>query len=56
VPTAPCAAGCKGRAFAALTSLYYEPSPWIPSTYMPTLAGRLFYLAELADQLLSEWN
>jgi glucosamine-6-phosphate deaminase len=32
----------------------HEPTPWIPSTYMPTLAGRLFYLEELAGPLEAE--
>ncbi len=35
-------------------TLLHEPTPWIPSTYMPTLAGRLFYLKELAGPLLPE--
>ncbi len=35
-------------------SLLHEPTPWIPSTYMPTLAGRLFYVKELAAPLEAE--
>ncbi len=37
-------------------TLHHEPSTWIPSTYMPTLAGRLFYLRELAEPLVAECN
>jgi glucosamine-6-phosphate deaminase len=37
-------------------TLGHEPTPWIPSTYMPTLAGRLFYLEELAEPLVAECN
>ena len=37
-------------------TLHHEPTPWIPSTYMPTLAGRLFFLSELAQPLIAECN
>jgi len=32
----------------------HEPTPWIPSTYMPTQPGRLFFLQELAGPLQAE--
>ena len=37
-------------------TLRHEPSTWIPSTYMPTQAGRLFFLQELAGPLVAECN
>lgn len=37
-------------------TLRHEPSKWIPSTYMPTLPGRLFFLQELAGPLVAECN
>ncbi len=37
-------------------TLRHQPTPWIPSTYMPTQAGRLFYLQELAGPLVAECN
>jgi glucosamine-6-phosphate deaminase len=37
-------------------TLHHEPTPWIPSSFMPTLAGRLFYLKELAGPLVAECN
>jgi glucosamine-6-phosphate deaminase len=37
-------------------TLHHEPTPWIPSSFMPTLPGRLFYLEELAGPLLPECN
>lgn len=37
-------------------TLRHEPSTWIPSTYMPTQAGRLFFLEELAGPLVAECN
>lgn len=37
-------------------TLHHEPTPWIPSTFMPTLAGKLFYLNELAGPLEAECN
>lgn len=37
-------------------TLRHEPTPWIPSTWMPTQAGRLFFLEELAGPLVAECN
>ena len=37
-------------------TLRHEPTPWIPSTWMPTQPGRLFHLEELAGPLLAECN
>ncbi len=37
-------------------TLRHEPTPWIPSTYMPTQPGRLFYLNDLAGPLTAECN
>jgi glucosamine-6-phosphate deaminase len=37
-------------------TLRHEPSTWIPSTYMPTQPGRLFFLEELAGPLVAECN
>jgi glucosamine-6-phosphate deaminase len=37
-------------------TLHHEPTPWIPSSYMPTRPGRLFYLQELAGPLVAECN
>ena len=34
----------------------HEPTSWIPSTYMPTQPGRLFFLQELAGPLVAECN
>ena len=46
--------GWQGMSF--LTTLHYGESMWIPSTYMPTLAGKLFYLKELAGPLVADVN
>jgi glucosamine-6-phosphate deaminase len=37
-------------------TLRHGPSPWIPSTYMPTQPGRLFFMKELAGPLVAECN
>lgn len=37
-------------------TLRHEPTPWIPSTFMPTQPGRLFFLNELAGPLVAECN
>jgi glucosamine-6-phosphate deaminase len=48
--------GMQWQGLSLRMSLQHEPTPWIPSTYMPTLAGRLFYLKELAEPLVAECN
>jgi glucosamine-6-phosphate deaminase len=37
-------------------TLHLAPTPWVPSTFMPTLPGKLFYLEELAGPLEAECN
>lgn len=37
-------------------TLRHGPSTWIPSSYMPTQPGRLFFLKELAGPLVAECN
>lgn len=37
-------------------TLHHRPDKWIPSTFMPTLPGRLFYLRELEGPLGAECN
>jgi glucosamine-6-phosphate deaminase len=37
-------------------TLRYGPDIWIPSSFMPTLPGRLFFLQELAGPLEAECN
>ncbi|MFO0891066.1 MAG: glucosamine-6-phosphate isomerase [Isosphaeraceae bacterium] len=37
-------------------SLRYGPDPWVPSSFMPTLKGRLFYHKTLAGPLEPELN
>lgn len=37
-------------------TLRHGPTPWIPSSFMPTLPGRLFFLEELAGPLVAECN
>jgi glucosamine-6-phosphate deaminase len=46
--------GMQWQGLSLRMSLQHEPTPWIPSTYMPTLPGRLFYLKELAEPLVAE--
>ncbi len=48
--------GMQWQGMSLRMTLHHEPTPWIPSTYMPTLAGRLFYLKELAEPLVAECN
>src|SRR5438132_788215 len=48
--------GMQWQGLSLRMTLLHEPTPWIPSTYMPTLPGRLFYLGELATPLVAECN
>ncbi len=59
-----CIGGCDGtlgrgmlwQGLPLWMTLHHEPTAWIPSSYMPTLPGRLFYLEELAGPLVPECN
>jgi glucosamine-6-phosphate deaminase len=46
--------GMQWQGLSLRMTLLHEPTPWIPSTHMPTLAGRLFYLDEIAGPLVAE--
>ncbi|HEV3117962.1 MAG TPA: hypothetical protein VGY58_12980 [Gemmataceae bacterium] len=46
--------GMQWQGLSLRMTLHHEPTPWIPSSFMPTLAGRLFYLQELAGPLQAE--
>ena len=48
--------GMQWQGLSFWTTLRYGPSPWITSTYMPTLPGRLFFHKELAGPLEPECN
>ena len=48
--------GMQWQGLSFWLTLHHEPTPWLPSTFMPTLAGRLFYLKELAGPLVAECN
>ncbi len=37
-------------------TLRYGPDIWVPSSYMPTLPGKLFFMKELAGPLTAEVN
>jgi glucosamine-6-phosphate deaminase len=43
--------GMQWQGMSLRMTLQHEPTPWIPSSFMPTLAGRLFYIKELAESL-----
>ena len=46
--------GWQGMSF--LTTLHYGECIWIPSSFMPALPGKLFYLKELAGPLEADVN
>jgi glucosamine-6-phosphate deaminase len=48
--------GMQWQGMSLWMTLRYGPDPWIPSTFMPTQAGRLFFTSELAGPLEPEMN
>jgi len=48
--------GMQWQGLSLRMSLAHEPTPWIPSSFMPTQAGRLFLLKELLEPLDAECN
>jgi glucosamine-6-phosphate deaminase len=46
--------GMMWQGLSLWTTLRHGPTPWLPSTYMPTLPGRLYFLKELAGPLSPE--
>ncbi len=48
--------GMQWQGLSLWMTLRHEKTPWITSTYIPTLAGKLFFLDELAGPLEAECN
>src|SRR5690606_26503886 len=48
--------GMQWQGLSLWTTLRHDPTPWIPSTWMPTQPGRLFFLKELAGPLEADCN
>jgi len=48
--------GMQWQGMSLWVTLRYGPDMWIPSSFMPTLSGKLFYLKELAGPLVAECN
>jgi glucosamine-6-phosphate deaminase len=48
--------GMQWQGMSVRMTLRHEPTKWIPSTFMPTLPGRLFIVRELAGPLVAECN
>lgn len=46
--------GMQWQGLSLWMTLRYGPDPWVPSSFMPTLAGKLFFLSELAGPLLPD--
>jgi glucosamine-6-phosphate deaminase len=46
--------GMQWQGLSLRMTLHHPPTPWIPSSFMPTLPGRLFYLQDLAEPLVAE--
>ena len=43
--------GACWQGMSLCVTLQYGPTPWIPSSFMPTIAGRLFFVRQLAGPL-----
>ena len=48
--------GMQWQGMSLWVTLRYGPDMWVPSSYMPTLPGKLFFLKELAGPLVAECN
>ncbi len=48
--------GMMWQGFSLKVTLQYGPDPWVPSSFMPTLPGRLFYLVDLIEPLIAGCN
>ena len=48
--------GMQWQGLSLWMTLRYGKTPWITSSYIPTLPGRLFFLEELAGPLVAECN
>lgn len=48
--------GMQWQGLSLWVTLRYGPNRWVPSSFMPTLAGRLYFLRELAGPLVAECN
>lgn len=48
--------GMMWQGMSLWATLHHEPTPWITSTFMTTLPGRLFFLKELAGPLEADCN
>jgi len=48
--------GMQWQGMSLWTTLRYGPDMWVPSSFIPTMAGRLYFLEELAGPLVAECN
>ncbi|MBQ1966029.1 MAG: glucosamine-6-phosphate isomerase [Clostridia bacterium] len=48
--------GMQWQGMSLWMTLRHETTPWITSSYIPTLPGRLFFMDELAGPLVAECN
>ena len=48
--------GMQWQGLSLWMTLRHSKTPWITSTYIPTLPGKLFFLSELAGPLVAECN
>jgi glucosamine-6-phosphate deaminase len=48
--------GMQWQGLSLWVTLRYGPDIWVPSSFMPTLPGKLFFVRELAGPLLAECN
>ena len=48
--------GMQWQGMSLWMTLRYGPDMWVPSSFIPTLPGKLFFLKELAGPLTAECN
>jgi len=48
--------GMQWQGVSLWVTLRYQPDIWIPSSFMPTIPGKLFYVEEVAGPLVADTN
>lgn len=48
--------GMQWQGMSFWMTLRYKPSPWVTSSYIPTIPGKMFFMKELAGPLTAECN
>jgi glucosamine-6-phosphate deaminase len=48
--------GMQWQGLSFWTTLRYKPDIWVPSSFIPTMPGNLYFVKDLAGPLIAECN